>query len=172
MAQPEPDYRMAERQAGQYLARQHTYVRGVWGEDLEQEARISAWLAAERYRSGRDATPATWQARVVQGRMLNAHRALGSNRTAWDRGEGIPVPAPLYDADGLRADPNFAALEWGVVLGALLARLPFEQSFVLRARYWDDLSQQQVAGRLGCHQSQVSRLERKALAKLREWLAA
>jgi RNA polymerase sigma factor (sigma-70 family) len=172
---PEPDYQEAERQGRQYVARLHSYVRSVWGEDLVQEARISAWLAAERYRPGQNAQPATWQHRVVFGRVRNAHRALASSsRREWNaRTEGErSIPCPLLEDDWVGPDPELDRVEWSATLGPLLARLPFEQSFVLRGRFWDGLSQAQVAQRLGCHQTQVSRLELRALTKLRAWLAA
>lgn len=53
-----------------------------------------------------------------------------------------------------------------------LAQLPPRQRIIVRLRFYGDMSQQQVAQRLGISQMHVSRLQRKALEHLRRVLAA
>ncbi len=52
----------------------------------------------------------------------------------------------------------------------LLARLPDAERQVLAYRFLDDLTQTQVAGKLGISQMQVSRLQARALGRLRRGL--
>lgn len=58
-----------------------------------------------------------------------------------------------------------------VALGQTLDGLPHLEREVLRLRYFDELTQQDVAQRLGISQSQVSRIERAAIVQMRSMLA-
>lgn len=53
-----------------------------------------------------------------------------------------------------------------------LARLSGQEREVVMLRFFHDLSQRQIAGRLGVSQMQVSRLLNRAMATLREWATA
>ena len=68
------------------------------------------------------------------------------------------------------ADARIDQVDARTVLEAALDRLDDRERAVIRHRYWDDASQGAVAARLGCSQMHVSRLERKALAQLRDML--
>jgi RNA polymerase sigma-B factor len=67
------------------------------------------------------------------------------------------------------ADAGFTAVERQDYLNALLARLPDRELRVLRLRFEDDLTQAEIAARLGVSQMQVSRLLARALTRLRIW---
>jgi len=54
-----------------------------------------------------------------------------------------------------------ATLDWA------LARLPERAQQIIRMRFFDDLSQAEIARRLGISQMHVSRILREALARLR-----
>lgn len=56
-------------------------------------------------------------------------------------------------------------------LALALARLEPREQAIVRGRYFEDLTQEEMATRLGISQPQVSRLEQRALARLREILA-
>ena len=51
---------------------------------------------------------------------------------------------------------------------ALLANLPEREQTIVRLRFYDELSQSEIAARVGVSQMHVSRLLRAALERLRE----
>jgi RNA polymerase sigma-B factor len=67
-------------------------------------------------------------------------------------------------------DPRLEAVEQQVALQQLLLGLPARLQEVLERRFFQGHSQQEVARALGVSQMQVSRLERQALAQLRQEL--
>jgi RNA polymerase sigma-B factor len=64
-------------------------------------------------------------------------------------------------------DRELARAERGVMLKAWLAELPEREREILRARFEEDLTQQEIADRLGISQMHVSRLLRRSLEGLR-----
>ncbi|MGB9846680.1 MAG: RNA polymerase sporulation sigma factor SigF [Desulfotomaculales bacterium] len=80
---------------------------------------------------------------------------------------------PIYLLDQLRGETSEEApLLERMMVNDLLASLPEREKQILTWRFFEDLTQMEVARRLGLSQVQVSRLERQALRKLREMLAA
>jgi RNA polymerase sigma-B factor len=65
-------------------------------------------------------------------------------------------------------DPGFAAVEAAATLDRLLSTLSERDQLVLHLRFREDLTQSDVAQRIGCSQMHVSRIQRAALAKLVE----
>ena len=63
-------------------------------------------------------------------------------------------------------DPGFEAAESSATLDLLLNRLSERDQLVLRLRFREDLTQTEVAQRIGCSQMHVSRIQRAALAQL------
>lgn len=63
-------------------------------------------------------------------------------------------------------DPGFEAAEASATLDRLLTTLPERDQLVLRLRFREDLTQTEIARRIGCSQMHVSRIQRTALAKL------
>lgn len=57
-----------------------------------------------------------------------------------------------------------------VALNQALGMIPAREREIILRRFWEEESQSQVAAALGVSQVQVSRLERKALARIRELL--
>jgi RNA polymerase sigma-B factor len=74
---------------------------------------------------------------------------------------------PLAGQIGVE-DPFLEALELRVALQQLLTTLPERLRELIQLRYFQGLSQQEVGRRMGISQMHVSRLERRALAALRE----
>ncbi|MDA0183660.1 SigB/SigF/SigG family RNA polymerase sigma factor [Solirubrobacter phytolaccae] len=65
-------------------------------------------------------------------------------------------------------DPSFACVEDGLVLNDLLRQLRPRDRQIVTLRFREDLSQSQIARRVGLSQMQVSRTLRDALAQLRD----
>jgi RNA polymerase sigma-B factor len=69
-----------------------------------------------------------------------------------------------------RVDPRLEAVEQHVAFQQVMERLPARLREILQRRYFQGLSQKEVARDLGLSQMHISRLERRALAQLREEL--
>jgi RNA polymerase sigma-B factor len=63
----------------------------------------------------------------------------------------------------------FDPVEQRTELSPLLARLPHREQEIIRLRFCNDLTQSQIAERLGISQMHVSRLLSQSLAQLRDW---
>jgi RNA polymerase sigma-B factor len=79
-------------------------------------------------------------------------------------------PAELIDMLGTE-DAGFERAEGMEAVASLWERLPRREQRILLLRYYGNLTQEEIAGRLGLSQMHVSRLQARALARLREWLA-
>jgi RNA polymerase sigma-B factor len=64
-------------------------------------------------------------------------------------------------------DPLLAGIEHRVALSPLIAELPRREQVILHLRFFEGLTQSEIAGRLGISQMHVSRLLARSLAKLR-----
>ena len=102
--------------------------------------------------------------------LLAAEEALGVPRSldgpAWgareENGNSLHevLAAPALDEDE------------GLILSEALSRLEPRHRLVIEGRYFHDLTQQELAERLGISQPQVSRLEQQALGRLRTLLSS
>ncbi|MCD7819090.1 MAG: SigB/SigF/SigG family RNA polymerase sigma factor [Lachnospiraceae bacterium] len=88
------------------------------------------------------------------------------NQTVY-RGDGTPVL--LEDRLPDKKDPNEEMLN-RMLLTQLLQLLEPKEQTLIRMRYFDNMTQTQVAGRLGMTQVQVSRAEKKILRRMREMM--
>ena len=103
--------------------------------------------------------------------VLEARTAAEAHRTSsfdWfggdEHGEGGAGPGDL--------DDGFRLAEHRATLAALLSVLSERDRTVLRLRYAEDLTQSEIAARLGMSQMQVSRRLSRSLARLQELGAA
>lgn len=64
-------------------------------------------------------------------------------------------------------DPMFASVEDRLLVARLLGELPARQALIVHLSYWDRLSQDEIAERLGISQMHVSRLLRRSISQLR-----
>jgi len=64
-------------------------------------------------------------------------------------------------------DPLMTGIEHRVALSPLIAELPRREQVILHLRFFEGLTQSEIAGRLGISQMHVSRLLARSLAKLR-----
>lgn len=86
------------------------------------------------------------------------------NQTVY-RGDGTPVLLEDRLPDG--QDRNEELLN-RMLLAQLLQLLEPDERRIIQMRYFEDMTQVQVAGRLGMTQVQVSRAEKKILRRMRE----
>jgi RNA polymerase sigma-B factor len=90
-----------------------------------------------------------------------AHHAL-SFEAPCGGGEPQPLLAEVVGAD----DAGFDRAETGATMTALLVILTARERDVLRLRFEDDMTQAEIGSAMGISQMQVSRLIRRALARL------
>jgi RNA polymerase sigma-B factor len=65
-------------------------------------------------------------------------------------------------------EPGFDLVEYGASVGPTMAALSMQERQALRLRFVDDLTQAEIAKRIGVSQMQVSRLLSRSLARLRD----
>jgi RNA polymerase sigma-B factor len=82
---------------------------------------------------------------------------------AGDKGEEA-TPADWIGSE----DPNFALVESRAALDAAMPQLDERERLVLRLRFVEDMTQSQIAVRIGHSQMHVSRILRRALTRIRE----
>jgi RNA polymerase sigma-B factor len=90
-----------------------------------------------------------------------AYRARPIERSSEDGPLSAEPGAPADDVAILRSEDR-------MVVEELLDRLEPRERLMLRMRFYDDMTQQEIAERLGISQMQVSRLLSRVLARLRD----
>jgi RNA polymerase sigma-B factor len=120
---------------------------------------------------GRPATAAqiAARARVTVEDVLDARQALRAQR-------GISLDAPSGEDDDaapgaeliIANEKGFGRVEDAVVIERLMTVLDERDRDVLRLRFWDDLTQVEIAERMGVSQMHVSRLIRRAITRMQE----
>lgn len=68
-------------------------------------------------------------------------------------------------------DRRYADVESGLTLAVVVRRLPEVEQEIVRLRFTEGLTQQEIARRVGRSQMQVSRLLSRALGRLRAWIS-
>jgi RNA polymerase sigma-70 factor (sigma-E family) len=106
------------------------------GEDLVQAALVKTLAAWRRLHPSGD--PEAYSRRVM------AHDAWKSGRRRW-RGE-----VPTAELPETAADDPYRRVDDRDAVDRLLGRLPAQQRVVLILRYWEDLSEAEIAHQLGC----------------------
>lgn len=147
-----------------------------WGEphdDLVQAGRLGLLHAARRYDAARGVPFAAYAVPTVLGEIRHHLRDRGSVVRA-PRGAVRPFLEELEE--GWAADPVPASaherVELRLVLLPELARLPHAERAVVTLCFLEGQTQDAVAERLGVSQAQVSRIQARALARLRRRLGA
>jgi RNA polymerase sigma-B factor len=99
--------------------------------------------------------------------------AIQSTRARRSRSLDEPLGDDSTLADQLGGDdPEIARAEMRVFIGEVFVVLGERDREILRMRFGDDLTQAEIAGRIGLSQMQVSRIIRNSIAKLRLQAAA
>ncbi|WP_410644261.1 sigma-70 family RNA polymerase sigma factor [Amycolatopsis sp. lyj-346] len=86
------------------------------------------------------------------------------------------IDAPARGAEGTATiadrlvvdDSGFASFDNRIALQAAMAKVPPRERAIIRMRFFDDLSQSQIAERIGVSQMQISRLLARTLEQLRQ----
>jgi RNA polymerase sigma-B factor len=143
-------------------------------EDLTQVGAIGLIKAADRFDVARGVAFGAYAAPFIAGEIRHHLRDRCAPVRVPRRlqEQGVRVTAvELEQADGPQADPMGQAHD-RVALGAALRSLHPNERRVVQLRYVEDLSQAQIARRIGLSQVHVSRTLRAALLRLQEQLAA
>jgi RNA polymerase sigma-B factor len=139
------------------------------GERVLEVRRVSADLIQQL---GRHPTVAEIADRVDRSEELVKEALLCSSAARPDSlHQPMGADSTLGDTLG-RVDPAIGAVELHESLAAALAVLTPREQEILRLRYFGDMTQVQIAGRIGVSQMHVSRLLGRALGRLRRELAA
>jgi RNA polymerase sigma-B factor len=94
-----------------------------------------------------------------------AYRATSLDARRPGDEDGAPLAERLPGGDAASRP-----VELRMLVGQLLGGLPAREAEILRLRYYEDLTQSEIAERLGISQMHVSRLIRRCLLELREAL--
>ncbi len=102
---------------------------------------------------------------VLEAReAAHAYRAVSLDRPRTDDDEGGPAVQDAMGGD----DPGFRRAEDAATVDQLLQVLAPREREVLRLRFSEDLTQQEIGDRIGVSQMHVSRLIRQAISRLGE----
>jgi RNA polymerase sigma-B factor len=100
--------------------------------------------------------------------VLDGLQALNAyDTTSLDAPRGDEDGGSVSDTVGAE-DPNFGLAENHAMLGVALRELPERERAIVEMRFGEELTQDQIAARIGVSQMQVSRLLRRALSDMRE----
>jgi RNA polymerase sigma-B factor len=91
-------------------------------------------------------------------------RPLSLDRPASGEDPDEPSPSEWVGNE----DKGFEIAEGRIALGAAIPNLGEREQLVLRLRFVEDMTQTQIAERIGCSQMHVSRILRRTLQQLRE----
>lgn len=120
-------------------------------QEIAEETRTPFEEVVEAFELGRAYNPASLDAEVAEG----------------DEDHGTSLMDYLGEED-----PELSRLEDKQTLEGALKSLPERQHEVLRLRYYEGLSQAEIARKLGISQMHVSRIQRDALKRLRGLIEA
>jgi RNA polymerase sigma-B factor len=99
---------------------------------------------------------------VITGLAAGEARSIGSIDPGPDDG------ASMTERLASTVDEGYEAVDNDDAVQALLAKLPEREQTIVRLRFYEELSQSEIAARVGVSQMHVSRLLREALERLRE----
>ncbi len=153
---------------------------GADGDDLVSVGTIGLIKAINSFRSDKNIKLATYASRCIENEILMYLRRMSRLRqevsfdeplnTDWEGNELL-----LSDVMGTDADAVYSDIEGGVereLLKASLSRLSPREQKIMRMRFGldggEEMTQKDVADRLGISQSYISRLEKKIICKLKK----
>lgn len=153
---------------------------GADGDDLVSVGTIGLIKAIDSFRADKNIKLATYASRCIENEILMYLRRLSRAKqevsfdeplnTDWEGNELL-----LSDVMGTDADAVYSDVEGGVereLLKASLSRLSQREQKIMRMRFGldggDEMTQKDVADKLGISQSYISRLEKKIIAKLKK----
>jgi RNA polymerase sigma-B factor len=109
------------------------------------------------------------RAGTTEDEVVEAIDAGSAYRSAsLDAGRGDDDESPGLLGQLGEVDPELARAERRAALGPLISNLPEREQVMLYLRFYDGLTQSEIAKRLGISQMHVSRLLSRSLQQLRE----
>ena len=152
------------------------YLRDTsWAAHVPQRMRervIEVERAAERLQRALGRSPTAGEVASDLGLEPTDVLEAGEAATAF-HAVSLDAPAPGADGTAPRGESlgareeRYELVEYAVTLAPAIRALPARQREILRLRFEEDLTQSEIAARLGISQMHVSRLLRQALARLR-----
>ena len=153
---------------------------GADGDDLVSVGTIGLIKAIDSFRADKNIKLATYASRCIENEILMYLRRLSRSKqevsfdeplnTDWEGNELL-----LSDVMGTDADTVYSDVEGGVereLLKKSLSRLSLREQKIMRKRFGldggEEMTQKDVADKLGISQSYISRLEKKIIAKLKK----
>ena len=164
-----------------YIARRFENT-GVNLEDLISIGTIGLIKAIGTYRRDKNIRLATYASRCIENEILMHIRKISNQKTEVSLEEPINMDGEgnellLSDILGTDEDVVFRGLEEDVDLCCLrqaLARLPRREKEIVTMRFGlegrQELTQKEVAQKMGISQSYISRLEKRIMVRLRKEL--
>jgi RNA polymerase sigma-B factor len=144
----------------------------------DKELALEVQKAAERLADGAGRSPTILELAAFLGRptedvlrgleTAQAHFAMSLDAPVVGGGDGGPAEETTLADHAGDLDDGYGLVEMRASLRRGMARLPFAEREALALRLSENLTQSEVARRLGCSQMQVSRLLRRAAQRLRE----
>lgn len=152
---------------------------GIDLEDLISIGTIGLMKAINTFNTGKNIKLATYASRCIENEILMYLRRLTRLKqevsfdeplnTDWEGNELL-----LSDVMGTDADSVYSDIEGGVereLLRSSLSKLSQREQKIMRMRFaldgGDEMTQKDVADKLGISQSYISRLEKKIISKLK-----
>jgi RNA polymerase sigma-B factor len=139
-----------------------------------QERALKVRDAQERIANERGHAPTVYQLaeflEIDTEQVIDALQAIQAYET-------VSLDAPRPGGDDETAsygeligseDDRYELVELDATLASVLGQIPARERLILRMRFMDDLTQTEIAERVGISQMQVSRLLRRSLDQLRE----
>ncbi|MEY2400994.1 MAG: polymerase sigma-B factor [Ilumatobacteraceae bacterium] len=107
---------------------------------------------------------------VLRGLAASSAYHVGTIQAGGNDGE---AETPLDRIDALSSEEaGYERMVDADLVSRLLAQLPEREQQIVRLRFYEQQSQEQIATTVGVSQMQVSRLLRSSFEKLREWMEA
>lgn len=153
---------------------------GADGDDLVSVGTIGLIKAINSFKSEKNIKLATYASRCIENEILMYLRRMSRLKqevsfdeplnTDWEGNELL-----LSDVMGTDADSVYSDIEGGVereLLRASLSKLSAREQKIMSMRFalegGDEMTQKDVADKLGISQSYISRLEKKIISKLKK----
>jgi RNA polymerase sigma-70 factor, ECF subfamily len=133
-------------------------------EDVLQQVLLEVWQRGPSYDPER-AGLLTWVLMIAKSRALDERR-----RRVPEPVDPATVATPTTLTRGSEDDPERMLERWRIA--ALLERLPRDEASLLRLRFYDDLTQTEIAARTGISVGTIKTRMVNGLAQLRDLLEA
>ena len=130
--------------------------------DLTAETFAQAWRSVKRFRDEAEGSGAPWLFGIARNLLRQYHKHNRIETAARDR---LGLPLAFADCEDY-VDERIAATELGPALHVAVQGLPAPQRRALELRVVQQLSYDEVAGRLGCSQNAARLRVSRALRTL------